>query len=79
MNLEDIAIFANRLTAHNERMVITMKDGTIYTGHFFNNPKPPDRKNNQWNFIIPDSATEKFQSFNINGEDIVLIKKILLF
>jgi hypothetical protein len=79
MTKEDIAKFAYRIAAHNERTVITLNDSTTYTGHFYNNIKFNDKVDNIWNFVIPASAESKPQTFVLNGEDIESIKKIQLF
>ncbi len=79
MTKEDVAKFAYRIAAHNERIVITLKDNTIHKGHFYNNTKLIDKVDNVWNFVIPANAEEKPQVFSLNGDDIESIKKIQLF
>ena len=79
MTKEDVAKFAYRIAAHNERIVITLKNNTTHTGHFYNNTKLIDKVDNIWNFVIPASVGEKPQVFLLNGDDIESIKKIQLF
>jgi small nuclear ribonucleoprotein (snRNP)-like protein len=79
MTKDEIAKFAYRIAAHNERIVVTLKNNTTYTGHFYNNIKLIDKVDNNWNFVIPASAESKPQAFVLNGEDIESIKKIQLF
>jgi hypothetical protein len=79
MTKEEVAKFAYKVAAHNERTVITLKNSTVYTGHFYNNTRFVDKVDNNWNFVIPASAESKPQTFVLNGEDIESIKKIQLF
>jgi hypothetical protein len=79
MKKEEIAKFAYRIAAHNERIVVTLKDNTVYSGHFFNNHKLVDKLDNLWNFVIPSKGEEKPQQYVFNGDDIESIKKVQLF
>ncbi len=79
MNKEEVAKFAYKLAAHNERTIVTLKDKTEYKGHFFNNTKFIDKTDNKWNFVIPSNGEENPLPVALNGDEIETIKKIQLF
>ncbi len=79
MSIEEIAAFADRFTAHNERIIITFKDKVELRGHFISNPKLFKKVDNYWNFINLRVDDEKNTKTIINGDDIFSIKRIMIF
>ena len=79
MNIEQIAAFADKTPLVNQRTVVNLKDGSVYTGYFFKNPKLPNKKDNLWHFVIPATATTELVNLTFNGDDIDSIKIINLF
>jgi len=79
MSIEEVAVFADKFTAHNERIIITLKDNTVWRGHFISNDRLTKKVDNYWNFVILRVDDENNTKLIINGDDITSIKKILIF
>jgi hypothetical protein len=79
MTTQEVGVFADKLAAHNERIIIILKDKTELRGHFINNPKSPSKTDNHWNFITLKSDVGENTKLELNGDDIESIKKIQLF
>jgi small nuclear ribonucleoprotein (snRNP)-like protein len=79
MSIKEVAELAYVFATHNERIIITLKDGTVLRGHFINNDKLAKKVDNNWNFVILRADDEKNTKLVINGDDMLSIKKILVF
>ena len=79
MNIEEVAAFADKFATHNERIIITLKDNAELRGHFINNPKVAKKIDNYWNFVILRIDDEANTKTVINGDDILSIKKAIIF
>jgi small nuclear ribonucleoprotein (snRNP)-like protein len=79
MNIKEVAAFADRFATHNERIIITLKDNSELRGHFINNPKLEKKIDNYWNFVILRIDNEENTKMVINGDDILSIKKVIIF
>jgi hypothetical protein len=79
MSIKEVAEFADRFATHNERIIITFNDRTVLRGHFINNNKLVKKVDNDWNFVILREDDEKNTKLVISGDDILSIKKILVF
>ena len=79
MDIREVAEFADRFATHNERIIITLKDNTEIRGHFLNNPRLSKKLDNLWNFVILRVDNEESTKMAINGDDILSIKKVLIF
>ena len=79
MSIEEVAAFADKFTAHNERIIITLKDKVELRGHFISNHRLLKKEDNYWNFINLRVDDEENTKSIINGDDIISIKKIMIF
>jgi hypothetical protein len=79
MNIQEVAAFADRFVTHNERIIVTLKDGAELRGHFINNPKLAKKTDNYWNFVILRIDDEENTKMVIHGDDILNIKKTIIF
>ncbi len=79
MRIEEVAAFADRFATHNERIVIKFKNNTEIRGHFINNFRLEKKIDNLWNFVILRIDDVSNAKLIINGEDMINIKKIIIF